>query len=326
MTTPLSHRRTVAAGGQRGLTLVELMVAITIGLLLLAALTALFVNTSQARRELDRSSELIENGRYAMEYLRDELAHAGFYGPLVSVSGTTDEPCSTDLSKWRDSLTIHVSPSNQDDASGRFNCLAARKAGTDAVFVQRAATCVAGEAGCEGVTAGAVYLQVSGCGEEYSTQPFTAAVAPGEGSPSPFKLKDKNCVETKPAPLRRFLRRIFYVGDGDSLNYVDIGPAGASDPVVVTSGVENVQFEYAIDDNADGSPDTYTSAPTAAQLPNVVGLRLWVLARASERSGVAEQKTFEIGDVVVRPGADDRFKRHVYTSYVTFITPQGRRE
>lgn len=309
----------------RGLTLVELMVALTLGLVLLAALITLFVNTSGARRELDRSAELQESGRYALEFLRDELAHAGFYGPLVSVSGTVDEPCSTDIAKWRDSLALHVRGSNQDDATTLFSCLgSARKAGTDAVFIQRAATCTAGATGCDGLIEGVPYLQVSGCGDEYSTTPFVAEVATTSEEASPFTLRTKECVVSKTAPVRRFIRRIFYVGTDDALYHVDVGIGGVGEPVFVTSGVEDLQFEYALDSDGNGSPDTYESDPAA--WADVVGVRLWVLARSEEQGARAEGKRFDMGDVSVTPADTDRYKRHVFSSFVTFITPQGIRE
>ena len=323
--TPPSARRATIRRRSRGLTLVELMVALALGLVLLAALVTLFVNTSGARRELDRSAELQESGRYALEYLRDELAHAGFYGPLVSVSGTTDEPCTTDIAKWRDSLALHVRGSNQDDASTLFSCLGtARKDGTDAVFIQRAATCAAGDTGCDALTEGVPYLQVSGCGDEYSTTPFVAEVATTSDEDSPFVLRTKECVVSKTAPVRRFIRRIFYVGTDDGLYYVDIGTTAVGDPVLITSGVENLQFEYALDTDGNAAPDTYDSDPTAWS--DVIGVRLWVLARSEEEGSRAESKSFAMGDVSVSPASTDRYKRHVFSSFVTFITPQGIRE
>ena len=51
--------RTHAA--QRGLTLVELMVAMTISLLILAALVALFTNTSRSNREFARANGMIDD-------------------------------------------------------------------------------------------------------------------------------------------------------------------------------------------------------------------------------------------------------------------------
>src|SRR4051794_7243193 len=66
---------------QRGTTLVELMVAITIGVIVLLALAALFGYNSRTRGEIDKASQQIENGRYALDLLRDDIQMAGyFYG------------------------------------------------------------------------------------------------------------------------------------------------------------------------------------------------------------------------------------------------------
>lgn len=66
-----THRRTRAVQSQRlrnaarGFTMVELMVAMALGLLLLGVLVAMVVSTIGNRNELDKSSRQIENGRYA---------------------------------------------------------------------------------------------------------------------------------------------------------------------------------------------------------------------------------------------------------------------
>ena len=51
------------AANQTGFSIVELMISITIGLLLLAGLVTLFVNSSDAERESRRASQQIEIGR-----------------------------------------------------------------------------------------------------------------------------------------------------------------------------------------------------------------------------------------------------------------------
>ncbi|MGH8846537.1 MAG: PilW family protein, partial [Polaromonas sp.] len=58
---------------QRGMTLVEWMVSITIGLVLLAGLTALIARQSSTQAELEKSSRQIENGRYAMQLLNEDI-------------------------------------------------------------------------------------------------------------------------------------------------------------------------------------------------------------------------------------------------------------
>ena len=69
-----------AAAGERGFSLVELMVSMVIGLLILGAMTALFMNTSTGNREMARANGMIENGRLAIELLESDVVHAGYWG------------------------------------------------------------------------------------------------------------------------------------------------------------------------------------------------------------------------------------------------------
>lgn len=64
----------------RGFTLVELMVAVTIGLLIVAALLALYLNITRTNTEMAKANSLIENGRFAIQLIQNDLIHAGFWG------------------------------------------------------------------------------------------------------------------------------------------------------------------------------------------------------------------------------------------------------
>jgi len=124
--------------------------------------------------------------------------------------------------------------------------------------------------------------------------------------------------------VRRFLRRIYYVAPDFSLNYVDITPGGPTAPVLVTEGIENLQLEYGIDTTGDGQADVFTSSPAADEWPNALGLRIWILSRAPEQGGPVINRRVVMGDVTL--DFEDRWKRHVFASYVTFLNPQGLRE
>lgn len=65
-------------GYQRGVTLVELMVAMVIGLIITAGVLNVFTSSKQSYRTVQASSELQENARYAMEVLQQNLRQAGF--------------------------------------------------------------------------------------------------------------------------------------------------------------------------------------------------------------------------------------------------------
>ena len=77
-TTSYRHASLLRASARvRGFSLVELMVGMAIGLVLVAGLSLLFANTSQSGNELNKSIRQIENGRYAMDLLHDDLMLAG---------------------------------------------------------------------------------------------------------------------------------------------------------------------------------------------------------------------------------------------------------
>lgn len=66
--------------GYRGYSLIELMVALTIGLIILAAVSALFVGSKKGYTTQDRLARLQENARFAMQFLIKDLRLAGYYG------------------------------------------------------------------------------------------------------------------------------------------------------------------------------------------------------------------------------------------------------
>lgn len=66
-----------------GRSLVELMIAITIGLFILIAVSALFLSNSQTSRTSDDKSRLEDEGRLALNLITFHLRMAG-YGPLLS--------------------------------------------------------------------------------------------------------------------------------------------------------------------------------------------------------------------------------------------------
>jgi type IV pilus assembly protein PilW len=79
-----------------GVSLIELMTALTIGLLILVGLTSVFVNSSNSNRELKNTAEQIESGRYSIEFLAQDIRHAGYYGELSTmptVPSTAPDPC-----------------------------------------------------------------------------------------------------------------------------------------------------------------------------------------------------------------------------------------
>lgn len=77
---------------QRGLSLVELLIAMALGLLLLAGVIQVVLSSKRSYQNSVALAELQENGRFALEAIAQDLRHAGFTGAcpagLVNASGT----------------------------------------------------------------------------------------------------------------------------------------------------------------------------------------------------------------------------------------------
>lgn len=340
MRTTSSRRRRVA-----GFSLVELMVAITLGLLLLVGLATLFANTSVARGEIDKASRQIENGRFALQVLGDDIRHAGYYGPLNSPPGlpaTLPDPCSTAI----DGTTIGIPLQGyySGTATAPLTCLqgaaAGYKAGTAVLVVRRSNTASLPP----GFVAGEFNIQASGCAGD----PIPFAVS---ASASDFTLHSNAAPGCKPlttaliAAVRPLYVRIYYVSnctDADcsaagadtvpTLKRVDVLPGGLSTPTAIVDGIESLQFDYGVDTTIDGAPESYTatdSPPSSlADWGNVMSVRVYVLARNVDATGsYTDGKSYALGSLTLTPvGSDLKYKRHAYSELVRLNNPAGLRE
>ena len=143
----------------RGFSLVEFMIAMTIGLFLIAGLVYLIAETSRSRAEIERSSRQIENGRYALSRIAEDLRHAGFYSEYFSVPGageagfpatlTAALPCTTAIGTASPATGLHAGmplPIQAYDGGATvpsdLPCIAAAdyRPNTDILVVRRAST------------------------------------------------------------------------------------------------------------------------------------------------------------------------------------------
>ncbi|WP_168734323.1 PilW family protein [Pseudothauera nasutitermitis] len=65
---------------QRGLTIVELMIGLLLGVLLLGGVLYVYLGSSQTYRSTEALSRVQESGRFAMDFLSSDLRQAGYKG------------------------------------------------------------------------------------------------------------------------------------------------------------------------------------------------------------------------------------------------------
>ena len=74
---------TLKLSKQRGLTLIELLIAMLIGTLLILGATSMFIANKRVYKEVDYQGRLAENARFAIEMITRDIRMAGFVGCAV---------------------------------------------------------------------------------------------------------------------------------------------------------------------------------------------------------------------------------------------------
>ena len=64
----------------KGFTLVEILIAMMIGLFLLAGVLQIFINSKQSYRMQEALARLQESGRFALDFLDRDIRMAGYRG------------------------------------------------------------------------------------------------------------------------------------------------------------------------------------------------------------------------------------------------------
>jgi type IV pilus assembly protein PilW len=329
---------------QRGLTLIEFLVSIALGMVMVAALATLIADQSGNRAEVDRAGRLIENGRYAVRTMADDLQMAGYWGEVGSVAAFAGaglpDPCLTTAVDLNSAMGLHVQgydyPSgaaaagyNATGAAPTFSCLSNIKPGTDIVAVRRA------EPDTVAATTAGLLIQT---GLDSATQNFSYVLKAG-GSATDFPLVKKDLLTA--ANIRKVAVRIYYVSTCNVCSPSDGIPSlkmyevvdNVTRTLVLAEGIENLQIDYGVDTDADGAPnsDAMAGSIAAGDWSAVSSAKIFMLVRNTENSpGYSDNtlgKSYLMGlaGTVAAAPATDHYKRHVFVQSVRFINPSARR-
>lgn len=330
----------------RGFSLIELMVAIAIGMVLMLVMTRLMAQQDSARAEIEKAGRQIEDGRYAVNLLHEDVQLAGYYGQLgaiTTVPAALPNPCeagdsAASLLAIGEALALPIqgydSPTSLPTELADCLDAADHLDGTDILVVRRTDAEAGGVLPATTVD-DRVYVQ---------TTPIERIVGVGGSTAAAtFTLLRKDAAT--PAELRRYVQRIYFVSpchvpatgsdgcdaaaDGGrpipTLKRIDFSEAGFTVTPLV-EGIENLQVEYGLDVNEDGGPDRYETAPDLAEWPNVVAVRVGVLSRALQPSGGhVDDRSYVLGSTTVA-GPGDAYKRQAYVVAVRAVNQSGRRE
>ncbi len=257
-----------AHSSQRGFTLIELMIAMLIGVFLMAGVIQIFLSAKQAYRLQENLSRLQENGRFAMDFITKDVRMAGFMGcskalplPLGTITEQTKiNGIANATNNW-----------SSNACSANNECIPTR----DVISFQYAKSC-GGQLTSASASADTV-LHIStsnSCGINVGDQlliadctksdVFSATVVtptPTSTAPNPYNITHTafSSAYNTDAELFALQSVSYYIrsgtGGAPSLWRIDNtkGVSGSTNPAELVEGVENMQILYGVD--TDQTPD-----------------------------------------------------------------------
>lgn len=338
----------------RGYSLIEFMIAITLGMMILAGVTTVFLRNSATRSGLERGFQLNDNGLHALQVLSDELRNAGYLADFdpkhLPTTAVMPNLCASTFTELAGALPFAIQ--GIDNISTALACLPDARTASDVVSVRRVATCPGGSLGCETPPTGTAFLQPSRCN---STTELASQNRQDhyrfETETAKLTLLGGDC--TSLAPYYQYRTHLYYVANNDkaqdgipTLKRAELVPGGFA-IVSVAQGIEQLQIEYGIDAGAlagttlTGAPGTFSANPAiykgcagtvcSTYWRNAVAARVHLLVRATTPTmGHVESKTYLLGnnadgtDNFYTPPTKDAYKRRVFSATARLNNVAGR--
>lgn len=301
---------------QQGISLIELMIAITLSLILGVALVQVFVSSKSAYRMQEATARLQESGRYAIDALSHDIRMAGLMG-CASVGNLQI------ANKIGDFDTVVIDGLNNVTAGNTYGAVP----GTDVLIVGRASDSGARLAGAVSETDTSIQIVSNAPEFKKDQRVFIASCVYAEQ----FDVADD--VQNETVPLSESLGRP-YGEEAEVFAYQtsayfvrDTGrTTSANRPIralyvrqphdtgtayELVEGVENIQLEFGMDTNNDGAADEYRPNVSGALWNDVVSVRMNFLLQSVEEglvgSGGAMVQQLRFNDVDV--AADGRLRQ-----------------
>ena len=324
---------------QAGLSLIELMISITLGLILMAGVVQMFVSSKTVFTTQQSMSRIQETGRLAIEFLSRDIRMAGFYGcfrpsPTEEARRLQNSSLVIDslYGNFGEAIRGYASKSSLSSTEAAYLTSATLAADTNVLVLRAAAPspriinkvntattlqvystqaavndCVDGL--CKGDAA-----VVSDC---FRARVFKVEKLEATSPNLTIGHSDSWAIDTDPTVS-------YASGEVLPMNtttyFIAAGVSGApslwqkinkKDAVEILEGVEKIIYKFSTEKNA-----TYQEASAISNWAEVNSVRIFVVARSIENNAVPEPQPYVIDGVKTTPVAPDKYMRQVFTATV----------
>lgn len=327
---------------QLGLSLVELMISVTLGLILMAGVVQMFVSSKVTFSSQQANSRIQETGRLAIEFISKDIRAAGNYGcgkiePMNPAKTLQNASLNmgglhTNFNMGIQGFDTRANLPNQPnyatdlgiaDVSSNQNIIAIRSALDVGLPVTRLnenakvfafTTQAAVVNNCvEGICVGNAVV----VGDCYNARAFAVSsltIAGNEVTIVPTVAWDSSVITQQfktgeVAPLKTI---VYFIANGANGAPSLWQRTNTENAVELLEGVEQMRIRYAL----AASRETYSTATAiGANWPNVVSIRLELVVRSSNDNAVEAPQPYTFGGATVTP--TDRFMRQVFSTTIT---------
>jgi len=334
---------------QRGFGLVELMIAITLGLFLSAAVIQVFLATNASAKVQDSLAQIQENARFAMRFLGKEIRMAGYMG-CSSIGNISVNVIAVPANKV--DFTLATALVGEDNVAAG-NALSA-VVGSDVLHIKKASendVNVTGNMASNNANlqiennslgfATGDYVMVSDClnadvfrivnnpdNNGNGNAATTLTHSNGQGLNSDNNLSKLYQTD---AEIFSFESVDYFVRDtgrdtagGQPINALYMrrlvaGSGGVTGAAIeLVEGVETMQLSYGVDTNADRAVDEYRGGAAVTDWEDVLSVRVSLQLVASDenivgKAGAANAQSIVGVDGNVITNTDGRF-RQIFTN------------
>src|SRR3569623_2053274 len=303
---------------QQGWSLVELLVAMTLSLVAIDGAGQIYLSVKRSYDIQTSLARLQDVGRYATDLLTYDIHMAGFWGlaavndPLTVVTGgySGAESCPAGNTDWGSRVTSssRIFGFNDTNPSSSYACITSWERG-DVLTVRYADPTILTIPS----TATALYIRTSLSQAAVSLGPPTSSYA-------------------SPTADHALVAHAYYISSPASLQ-ISCGASNCTLPQLARvtlagncqpnsasarglgAGVEQLQFQFGVDTDNDGSVNQYLNANQVTAWDQVRAVRFWVLARSDcPEAGYVDRNTYVMGNQSYFPA--DGYRRALYTSTV----------
>jgi type IV pilus assembly protein PilW len=310
---------------QRGMSLAEIMIALTLSMLIMVGMGSLFIQSKRSYDQDEQIARMQEDARFALTELVRDISLAGFWATMLdgqnmtldaSLSlGTDCGPAGwAGADEWL--YTVVPAVEQVDNATGAqaaaaFSCIDAAElqAGTDVFAIKKLQGV---ETEVADLTAGDVYLETNGTiGILFEHDPV-----PGTAAPVTY---------WEYLPMIYYVRN-YSVSSGDGIptlcrKTIITNPSPDITTECLAEGIEDFQVEFGVDTDGDGIANQYKPDPTPVEMSDVTAVRIYIMVRSTDPDFTYDNdKTYLLSNAPnYTPG--DNYYRRTFTTTILMRNP-----